>query len=94
MVTKPRPPTWIKSRITSCPNRDQWVYVSKRISPVTHAADVAVKNESDRGVIAPSAEANGRHSSMVPIKMTVQYPTTKIRTGDDLIIPCFNFDPP
>ena len=42
----PKPPIWMSSRITTCPNGLQWVAVSTTTRPVTQAALVAVKSAS------------------------------------------------
>ncbi len=39
-VMIPSPPTWIRSRITTCPNGDQYVPVSTDARPVTQTAEV------------------------------------------------------
>ncbi|GAB5616410.1 hypothetical protein JCM31739_12350 [Faecalimonas canis] len=43
-VINPIPPTCIRPRMTACPKKDQCVYVSTLINPVTQVAEVAVKN--------------------------------------------------
>ena len=85
IVIKPSPPTWISRSKTIWPNRDQWVYVSKRTRPVTQAAETAVKNESVTGVTIPSLEETGSIRRTVPIKITVRYPARSIRVGERLM---------
>ena len=45
-VTRPKPPTWIRTRITACPNTVNWVQVSRTTRPVTQVALVAVNMAS------------------------------------------------
>ena len=64
-VTNPRPPIWIRSRMTACPNPVNCVQVSRTIRPVTQVALVAVNMAS----ITPSCPLRleiGRLSSRVP----------------------------
>ena len=68
-VIKPRPPSWIISRITAWPKRDQVVAVSTVTSPVTQVAEVAVKKALNSPALSPDRVAMGRLSSRVPTRM-------------------------
>tara|TARA_B100001750_G_scaffold190088_1_gene160154 strand:- start:838 stop:1161 length:324 start_codon:yes stop_codon:yes gene_type:complete len=76
-VMIPRPPIYIRPVITSCPKPVQYVAVSTTTSPVTHAADVAVKNATSRGALLESEVEIGRESIAVPIPMRSAKPPTK-----------------
>ena len=52
--------------MTSCPKRLKYVAVSTTIKPVTHVADVAVKNASTSRVDPPDVVAAGSMSRTVP----------------------------
>jgi len=71
-VTRPRRPTWISIKITTCPNIDQWVKVSYTTSPVTQVPEVAVKIELISGVKVPDFDEIGRQSKKVPIIITAK----------------------
>ena len=45
-VITPKPPTWMSTRITTCPNPVQYVGVSTTMCPVTQSAETAVKRAS------------------------------------------------
>ena len=47
-VMMPNPPTWIRPRMTACPNPVQYVGVSTTVNPVTHTALVEVNNASTK----------------------------------------------
>ena len=64
------PPICIMTRMTSWPKRDQFVYVSAMISPVTHVALVEVNSASNGLVHCPIREDTGRQSRTVPVRMT------------------------
>ena len=49
-VMTPRPPNWTASRMTACPNRDQWVVVLTTWMPHVEAAETAVKNATTGSV--------------------------------------------
>ena len=53
MVMKPRPPSWMSTRITTCPKPDQYVAVSTSTRPVTHDALTEVKSAVTRPVASP-----------------------------------------
>ena len=76
---KPRPPTWIISRITSCPKRLHWVQVSRSTRPVTQVADVAVNREVMIPAERPEREAAGRFSSRVPTRIIPRKENAMIR---------------
>ncbi len=46
IVMYPSPPIWMRTRITSCPQKEKNVAVSTTMSPVTQTAEVAVKHAS------------------------------------------------
>ena len=81
-VMKPRPPSWMRTRMTTCPKAVQWVPVSRTTRPVTQTADVAVKKASRRGVTWPSVAANGSISSSVPMAMRSAKPRTSTSAGE------------
>ncbi len=80
IVIKPRPPTWIRLRMTSWPNSVQPVKVSRTISPVTQVALVEVKSASRNPAGAPF-EATGSISKPVPTRMIAKKPSAISRAG-------------
>ena len=62
----PNPPVWIKARMTTWPNTDQWVAVSRTTRPVTQVAEVAVKRAVSNEVAAPLRDEMGSIKSIVP----------------------------
>lgn len=77
LVAKPNPPSWISKRMTAWPNPLHSVAVSRTTNPVTQTADVAVNNASTNRARSPSAEAKGRLSRRVPLRMSTAKPRTK-----------------
>ena len=61
----PRPPVWMRNRITSLPN-PLYSAVSTVMSPVTHTAEVAVKNASMNPSLPGPFHAAGRKRRIVP----------------------------
>ena len=82
IVTIPRPPTWIATRMTTLPNGDQYVAVSTLVRPVTVTADAAVNTASCHGVHLPSADAMGRRSSTEKNAAAAAKISTAARDGD------------
>ena len=80
-VIKPRPPSWIISRMTSCPNRDHWTQVSTRIRPVTQVEEVAVKRAVKKPALCPSREAMGRVSSSAPTRIMMAKDAATMRVA-------------
>ena len=52
-VMIPIPPSWIESRITTCPKLVKYVPVSTTVRPVTQVADVMVKSASMKPIEPP-----------------------------------------
>ena len=77
----PNPPTWISTRITTCPNSDQYAPVSTVTSPVTHTAEVAVNTASSRVERSPVAVAAGNDSSTEPTAIAPRNDTASTRPG-------------
>ena len=77
-VTTPMPPIWISSRITACPNTDQWVAVSYTIRPVTQTAEVEVNRQSRKGVTVPALLEMGSISTTAPARITSAKPDRMI----------------
>ena len=69
------------------PNTDQCVAVLTTISPVTQTADVAVKSALTRPVDVPDKDETGRDKIIVPTKITVAKPITRICCGESFIKP-------
>ena len=82
MVMMPSPPTWISTRITTCPNRLQVVAVGTVTRPVTQVAVVAVNRASMYGTACPSAELTGNESKMLPMNMVIKKPSRMICVVD------------
>ncbi len=78
----PKPPAWIRSRMTIWPNGLQCVAVSSTVSPVTQAALVAVKSASIGRVAMPLAAAIGSMRSAVPTAMRTTKRRRSERAGD------------
>ena len=76
--TTPRPPIWIRIKITVCPNTDQCIAVSRMTSPVTQTAEVEVNSASSGAVQIRCFELTGSISSSVPIRMTPRKPDMMI----------------
>ena len=68
-VIKPRPPNWMRSKITACPKKDHVWQVSTMTSPVTQVAEVAVNNAVKSPTLSPLRVEMGRLSSSVPSRM-------------------------
>lgn len=81
-VMNPIPPIWIRQRMTPWPKKDQWVYVSTWIRPVTHVADVAVKKPVNKLAASGFLVEIGRAKSIEPIHMIAQYPNKIIFIGE------------
>ena len=64
--TIPNPPTWTRRAMITCPNKDQWVWVSSVTRPVTVTADVEVNRESMIPVAFPEALEIGKAKTTVP----------------------------
>ena len=81
-VTTPMPPIWIRSRITACPNSDQYCMVSWTTRPVTQVAEVAV-NSASRKPAPPGARVEiGSISSRAPARMSSKKPKMITRAGE------------
>ena len=68
-VMMPRPPIWIRQRMTACPKMLHEVTVGTTTRPVTHVAVVEVKSASIKGVKLPVADDIGSMSKSAPIKI-------------------------
>ena len=77
----PRPPTWIKTRMTSCPKVLRALPVSTTTSPVTQLADTAVKSASTN-LRRPIVDAAGSISSTVPREISVANANMETLAGD------------
>ena len=66
-ATTPRPPIWIRIRMTSCPKKLQGAYVSTTTSPVTQTDVVAVKSAVRKSVMFPDALDMGSIKRIVPM---------------------------
>ena len=64
--------------MTICPNRDQYVAVSRRMSPVTQEALVVVNNASVKDAPSPDAVEIGSMSKSVPKAIISKYPMEMI----------------
>jgi hypothetical protein len=71
-ATIPSPPSCIRTRITTLPNKLQCIYVGNIVIPITQTADVEEKSASKNGVGSPSAEEIGRHKNNVPINIATK----------------------
>ena len=80
-VIKPRPPVWIKIRITVLPKLDHWVNVSFVVNPVTHVDDVAVNKQSKKEAFSPLFEEMGNIKRKVPTKIIVTKLKQTVLTG-------------
>lgn len=67
--------------MTICPKGVQWVLVSTTISPVTHAADVAVKSASRKDVL--TVELIGKDNNRAPTKISVMKLSANPSWGDN-----------
>ena len=81
MDTTPKPPIWIRIRITISPKSVQWVAVSWTTRPVTQVAEVLVKRASRKDVCSPALVENGRERRMVPKIITAMNPKTMVWNG-------------
>ena len=80
-VMNPTPPISIRITRTSCPKNVQVLNVSNRIRPVTQVADVAVKKQSENGILAPVFDDIGSQSRNAPTRITRTKPTGMICVG-------------
>ena len=81
-VMIPKPPIWMSTNRTTCPNALQCVAVSTTMSPVTHTAEVAVNSASPGLVICPDVVEIGSMSSTVPTPMAAAKASTTTREGE------------
>ena len=75
----PNPPVWIRARMTTWPNTDQWVAVSRTTRPVTQVAEVAVKRAVPNEVTVPLRDEMGSIKSIVPRAIRPANPRMTIR---------------
>ncbi len=76
---KPRPPICISNMMTTWPNVENSVPVSRTTSPVTHTAEVDVNSASGKPTLSPVEEEMGSVRSSAPISMTVAKPSATSR---------------
>ena len=81
-VMKPSPPSWMSTRMVTCPSGFQYVPVSRTTRPVTQTAEVAVKRASTRGVHCPETDARGDIRMSVPMAMSRAKPRTRTADGE------------
>lgn len=74
LVIKPKPPTWISTKITACPNGVQKVPVSTTTRPVTHTDEVEVKSASMGDINSPVTLETDSDSKRVPIAIIAKNP--------------------
>jgi hypothetical protein len=79
MVIHPRPPTRISTQMMACPAVLQYTGVSTTVSPVTVAAEAAVKRETIKGVHSPVVLAKGKSNKPVPIAMRSVRPISRVK---------------
>jgi hypothetical protein len=72
IVMIPRPPTWIRRRITIWPNNEKSFPVSFTTRPVTQVAEVAVNRASVYAVLLPDDDAKGSHRTREPNRIAVK----------------------
>jgi hypothetical protein len=77
----PRPPSWMRSRITVRPNADHPVAVFTAVRPVTQTALVALNSTSTSETPRPSAAAYGRRRSSAPVRMAARKDRTSSAGG-------------
>ena len=74
----PSPPICIRTKMTACPNFDQYVAVSLTTRPVTQTAEVEVKRASSIDAPMPDAVDTGRVSKKAPVRITAINPAIMI----------------
>jgi len=67
---RPRPPSWIRTRITICPKSVKEEPVSRTVRPVTQTAEVEVKRASIKE-ISPDVVEKGSMSRNAPASIAV-----------------------
>ncbi|MGP5731971.1 hypothetical protein [Arthrobacter rhombi] len=78
----PKPPIWIRARMTTWPKPVQYVGVSTVMRPVTHTDDVAV-NKASKASAPPGPRLEiGSISSTVPMTSAVKKPATIAKAGE------------
>jgi hypothetical protein len=82
LVMNPKPPSWIRTRITACPKGLQCVAVSTGTSPVTHTADVATNSAITGDVHSRSLDDTGSMRRQVPTKIIAPNPPTSTNGSD------------
>ena len=75
-VMIPKPPTWISSKMTACPNPLQYVGVSTVTKPVTHTALVAVNSAVTSGAPSGPTRDTGSINRSVPTTTAAPKATT------------------
>ena len=71
-VTTPKPPIWISSRMTICPNTLQVETVGTVTRPVTQTEVVAVNRASTKETDAPLTVLKGSMRSSVPMTIAAR----------------------
>jgi len=72
----PRPPSWIRMRITICPKKEKQAPVSTTVSPVTQTAEVDVKRASMKeispDVVEKGSMRRNAPASIAAIKLNIR----------------------
>ena len=76
----PKPPIWISSRMTLCPNREKLVEISVTVRPVMQTALVAIKRASIK-LSGASSVVRGSMSSTVPSRIRARKLMTNRMVG-------------
>jgi hypothetical protein len=80
-VMIPKPPIWMRSKVTTCPTVERSFPVSTTTSPVTQTAEVEVKRASTKRRL-PFAAENGNQRRIAPVRITPAKLRTKILVGE------------
>ena len=80
-VMIPRPPTWKRKIVITCPGTVRSFPISITTSPVTQTAEVEVKRASTKARWPLEAE-KGSQRKIPPVKITAAKLRTNIRVGE------------
>jgi len=85
----PKPPIWIKNKMTTSPKTENVSPVSTTINPVTQVADVAVNNAFKNESPFPSSVERGIVKRKVPMIIISAKPSTRIFGGFNVFLKVF-----
>ena len=80
-VMIPKPPIWMRARMTTWPLKEKTLEMSTVARPVTQVAEADMKSASTSPMSYPLFKTQGRARRYVPVRMTPRKLTTKRSAG-------------